>query len=72
MGESCEASPNLWLKPENRPEDGVLCSSYLLCYVNDILCIHHNADALLQQLHMPLLLKPGFGNPDEVAQDHVS
>ena len=36
----------------------------LLCYVNDILCIHHNADTVLQQLHQSFSLKPGFGNPD--------
>ena len=36
---SCKADPNLWLKPEIRPEDGVQYYSYQLCYVGDILTI---------------------------------
>ena len=56
------ADPDSWLKPEIRPADGVKYYSYLLCYVNGILCIHHNADAVLQQLHKSFLLKPEFGN----------
>ena len=34
--ESCKADPDLWLKPEIRPNDGVKYYSYLLCYVDDI------------------------------------
>ena len=60
----CKANLGLWLKPEIRPEDGVQHYSYLLHYVDDILCIHHNAVAVLQQLHKSFPLKPGFGNPD--------
>ena len=52
------------LKPEIRPEDGVKYYSYLLCYVDDMLCIHHNADAVLEQLHKSFSLKLGVGNPD--------
>ena len=54
----------LWLKPEIRPKDGVKYYSYLLCYVHYILCIHHNADAMLEWLHKSFPLKPGFGNLD--------
>ena len=61
---SCKADPDLWLKPEMRPEDGVKYYSYILCYVDDILCIHHNADSMLQWLLKSFLLKPGFGKPD--------
>ena len=32
--------------------------------MDDILCIHHNADALLQQLHKFFPLMLDFGNPD--------
>ena len=46
--ESCKTDPDLWLKPEVRPEDVVQFYSYLLCNVNDILCIHHNEDAVLE------------------------
>ena len=62
--ESCKTNLDLWLKPEIRPEDGVQYYSYLLCYVDDILCIHQNADAVLEWLHKSLPLKPGFGNLD--------
>ena len=62
--ESCKADPDLWLKPEVKPEDGVQYYSYLLCHMDDILCIHHNADAVLQWLHKSFPLKPGIGNPD--------
>ena len=61
---SCEVDPDLWLKPEIRPEDGVKYYSYLLCYVDDILCIHHNADSMLEGLHKSFLLQLGFGKPD--------
>ena len=46
--QSCKADPDLWSKLEIRPEDGVHYYSHLLCYVDDILCIHHNADAMLE------------------------
>ena len=44
---SFKAGTDLWLKPEIRPEDGVQYYSNLLYYVNEILCIHHNADTML-------------------------
>ena len=62
--QSCKADPNLWLKPEIRQDDGVKYCSYLLYYVDDILCIHCNADFMLEQLHKSFPLEPGFGNPD--------
>ena len=46
--ESCKANLDLWLKSEIRPEDGVQYYSYLLCYIDEILCIHHNEDAVLE------------------------
>ena len=61
--ESCKADPDM-LKPEIRPENGVKYYSYLLCYVDDILCIHHNADAMLECFPMSFPLVLGFGNPD--------
>ena len=51
------------LKPEIRPEDGIKYYSHLLCYVDDILCIHHNADVVLEWLHKSLPLKLGFDRP---------
>ena len=58
--ESCKANQDLWLKPDIRPEDGLQYYYFILCYVNDILCIHHSVDAVLQQLHQSLPLKLGF------------
>ena len=46
--QSCKALLDLWLKPEIRPKDGVKYYSYLLCYIDDILCIHHNADCMFE------------------------
>ena len=62
--ESCNADRDLWLESEIRPEYQVQYYFYLLCFVDDNLCIHHNADNMLQQLHKPFPLKLGFGNPD--------
>ena len=62
--ESCKTDPDLWLKPEIRPEDRVKYYSFILCYVDDILCIHHNSDAVLERLHKSFPLKLGFGKPD--------
>ena len=61
---SCKVDPDLWLKPEITLEDGVKYYSYIFCYVYDILCIHHNADYMLEWLHRSFSLKPGFGEPD--------
>ena len=58
---SCKTDPDLWLKPEIKPEDGVQYYYYLLCYVGDILCIHHNTDNMLEQLHKSFPLKLEFG-----------
>ena len=49
---------------KNRPVDGVKYYSYLLCYVDDVLCIHHNVFSVLEWLHKSFPLKPRFGNPD--------
>ena len=61
---SCKADPEVWLKPEIRPDDGVHYYSYLLCSVDDILCIHHNVDTVLERLDKSFSLRPGFWNPD--------
>jgi hypothetical protein len=45
---SCKADPDLWLKAETRPDDNVQYYAYILCYVDDILCIHHDAMSILR------------------------
>ena len=62
--QSCKADPDLWPKSEIRPEHGVKYDSYILCYVDDILCIHHNAYPILEWLHKSFPVKPEFGKPD--------
>ena len=62
--ESCKADLDLRVKSESRPEDGVQCYLYLLCNVDNILCIHHNADTVLQWFYKSFPLKPGFGISD--------
>ena len=37
----CLDDPDLWYKDELRPDYGFEYYSYILCYVNDILVIHH-------------------------------
>ena len=62
---SCKADPDLWLKAETRPDDNVRYYSYILCYVDDILCIHHDAMSVLRQINSYLPLKPtSVGDPD--------
>ena len=46
--QSCEADPDLQLKLEIRPEESAQYYSYILCYVDVILCIHHNANTMLE------------------------
>ena len=62
--QSCKADPDLSLKLEIRSEDKVKYYCYILCNVDDILCIHHNADSMLKWLHKSSPLKLGFGKPD--------
>ena len=59
----CKANLDFCLKPEISQEDVVQYFSYLMCYVNGILCIFYNADGVLQQLHKLFPLKLGFGKP---------
>ena len=51
--------PDLWKKPKTRLEDKFEYYSYILCYVDEILCIHHNPDDVLKKLNHYLPLKPG-------------
>jgi hypothetical protein len=62
---SCKADPDLWLKAKTRPDDNVRYYAYILCYVDNILCIHHDAMAGLNQINGYLPLKPtSVGDPD--------
>jgi acyl-CoA thioesterase len=38
----CRDDRDLWIKAETRPDDGVSYWDYILIYVDDILCVHHD------------------------------
>ena len=48
-----------------RPEDKLQHYSYILYYVDDILCIYHDPDDVFNKLKGYVLLKPGsVGSPN--------
>ena len=62
---SCLADPDLWYKPQTRPDDHFDYYSYILCYVDDILCIHHDAMTIMNKLNGRFRMKDGsVGDPD--------
>ena len=63
--ESCKADQDLWMKAETRPSDGHKYYAYALCYVDDILIIHHDATFCLREIDKYFKMKPGsIGDPD--------
>ena len=44
----CLADPDLWLKAQN--QNGIDYYSYILCYVDDIMVIHHDARPILDRI----------------------
>jgi hypothetical protein len=46
----CRADRDLWMKAETHPDDGVLYWAYILIYVDEILCVHHDPGAPLAKL----------------------
>ena len=53
------------MKAQYRPEDKLEYYSYILHYVDDILCIHHDPDDILSKLNGYVPLKPrSVGSPD--------
>jgi hypothetical protein len=55
---SCKADPDLWLKVETRPDGNVRYYAYILCYIDDILCIPHNPTSVLNEIKGFLPQKP--------------
>ena len=47
----CLADPDLWMRPEVHPPDGVSYYAYVLLYIDDVLVIHHDATDVLLHLH---------------------
>lgn len=62
---SCMADQDLWMKPMVRPSDGHKYYAYILLYVDDCLCIHHDAMGQLVHLDKFFKMKPGsMGDPE--------
>jgi hypothetical protein len=55
----CHADRDLWMKAKTRPDDGVLYWAYILIYVADILCVHHDPGAPLEKLYGYFKMKEG-------------
>ncbi len=61
----CKADPDLWLKAVTRPDNNVCYYAYILCYVDDILCINHDPMSVMDEINGYLPLKPSsVGDPD--------
>ena len=53
----CTAHPDLWINPMVRQSDGSEYYAYILLYVDDILCIHHDAESVLLKVDKYFKLK---------------
>jgi hypothetical protein len=53
------ADRELWMKAETRPDNRVLYWAYILIYVDDILCVHHDPVAPLTKLDEYFKMKEG-------------
>jgi hypothetical protein len=53
------ADRDLLMKAETRPDDGVLYWAYIVIYVDDILCVHHDIGAPLVKLDEYFKMKEG-------------
>ena len=61
----CLADPDLWMRPEVHPPDGMSYYAYVLLYVDNILVVHHDATAVLLRLDKYFKMKPRLiGEPD--------
>jgi hypothetical protein len=62
---SYKADPDLWYKAETRSNDNFRYYAYILCFVDNILCIHHDPMSVLNLINGYMLLKPSLvGDPD--------
>jgi hypothetical protein len=57
--EPCRADRDLWMRAEMRPNDGVRYWAYILIYVDDILCVHHDPGTPLAKLDEYFKMKEG-------------
>jgi hypothetical protein len=55
----CRADRDLWMKAETRSDDSVSYWAYILIYVEDILCVHHDPGYPLEKLDEYFKMKGG-------------
>jgi glutaredoxin len=55
----CGADRDLWMKAETRPDGGVLYWAFILIYLDDIQCVHHEPGSPLTKLDEYLKMKEG-------------
>ena len=61
----CKADPDVWIKAAVRPDDGHEHYSYILLYVDDLLCVHHSAEEQIRKVDKYFSMKPdSIGDPD--------
>ncbi|KAL7425427.1 hypothetical protein ACHAXM_000008, partial [Skeletonema potamos] len=61
----CLADPDLWLKKQT-DRKGNHYYTYILCYVDDLLVVHHNPKRVMDRIDSFLPLKPGSIGPPEM------
>jgi hypothetical protein len=59
----CLAYRYLFMKEETRPDDGVKYWAYILIYVDDILCGHHDPGTSLDQIDEYFKMAPLWNQP---------
>ena len=62
---SYPCDPDLWLK-EQTDRKGRRYYSYILCYVDDLLVVHHNPKRIMDSINSFLPLKPDAVGPSEM------
>jgi hypothetical protein len=62
---SCKADPDVWMRPETKP-DGFKYWSYVLVYTDDLLVIHHEPQSVMDFLASRYTLKEGSVMEPEV------
>jgi hypothetical protein len=55
----CLIDRDLWMKEETRPDDDMKYWAYILIYVDDIVCVHHDPGTSLAQIDKYFKMKPG-------------
>ena len=60
----CMADQDLWMKSEFKPISGEKYWYYVLCYVDDVLVIHHDAMSVLDRMGKFFKLEDDKNNGD--------